>query len=108
MFKLFFASSDGVDNKAANISVFLNGQNELFFAENEDDAHAKFKEAFDGDFELGKVAHEDDFGKIVYANSPVLAEKDGWKFVPFSELNEKNCAEFESIRTIVQQLGYEA
>lgn len=107
MFKLFFASSDGADNKAANISIFLDSQNKLFSAENESDARKKFKEMFGVDFELGKVAHEDDFGKIVYASSPALAENDIWKFIPLEDLNDKNCAEFESIRTIVRQLGYE-
>ena len=107
MFRLFFATSDGIDNKAANISILLDDQNRLFSGENESDALEKFKEMFGVDFELGKVAHEDDFGKIIYANSPALTENDTWKYVPFVDLNEKNCAEFESIRTIVRQLGYE-
>ena len=107
MFKLFFATSDGVDNKAENISIFLNSQNELFSAEDENDARTKFKEMFGGDFELGKAAHEDDSGKIVYAFSSALTEKDGWKFIAFEDLNRNNCAEFESIRTIVRQLGYD-
>ena len=105
--KLFFAMADGIDNKAKNISVLLDDNNELFFAENMQEAKDKFKALFHGEVETGSIGYEDDSETILYAHSSLYSFSDGWKYVPFDQLSAKNCADYNKISAMVKELGYE-
>ncbi len=105
--KLFFAMADGLDNKAHNISVLLDSNNELFFAENKKEALEKFKALFNGTLQTGAIGYEDNNETILYAHCSLYSIPEGWSYVPFDQLNDKNCSDYGKMRPMIKNLGYE-